>query len=64
MSLTMKRGLTWSDWSDEVLAHPCMPEGLNDLFARFGDYQLADQLLDLLILDLATMWDCLDVPLC
>ena len=37
VSMAMKGGLTWRDLRDGVFAHPCMAEGLNNLFAQFGD---------------------------
>ncbi|KAK5938504.1 hypothetical protein PMZ80_009475 [Knufia obscura] len=37
VQLAMKGGLTWRDLRDGIFAHPCLAEGLNNLFAQFGD---------------------------
>lgn len=37
VQMAMRGGLTWRDLRDGVFAHPCLAEGLNNLFAMFGE---------------------------
>ena len=36
VQMAMQGGLTWRQVRDSVFAHPCLSEGLNNLFAKFG----------------------------
>lgn len=36
VQMAMQGGLTWRQLRDSVFAHPCLSEGLNNLFAKFG----------------------------
>lgn len=37
VQMAIQGGLTWRQLRDSVFAHPTMAEGLNNLFAKFGD---------------------------